>query len=102
MIIFDADSLMEGDLLVRMVNVMEPGTISASCRPRRWPQPDKLDRAVTAVCQPCVWAVVFAGLRFWQLDESGYWGITRLSAWPVHEYCALPHLSGKPPFGERS
>jgi membrane glycosyltransferase len=41
-----------------------------------------------------------AGLRFWQLGESYYWGhnaILRIA--PFIRHCGLSRLSGKPPFG---
>jgi membrane glycosyltransferase len=43
-----------------------------------------------------------AGLHFWQVDESNYWGhnaILRLA--PFIEHCALPELPGHEPFGGR-
>ena len=101
MIIFDADSLMEGDLLVRMVNVMEArediGILqTAPMAANQISLISRLQQFASHVYGP----LFFAGLRFWQLDESGYWGhnaIVRMA--PFMKYCALPHLSGKPPFG---
>ncbi|MBF0490073.1 MAG: glucans biosynthesis glucosyltransferase MdoH [Candidatus Omnitrophica bacterium] len=101
MIIFDADSLMEGDLLVRMVNVMEArediGILqTAPLAANQISLVSRLQQFASHVYGP----LFFAGLRFWQLDESGYWGhnaIVRMD--PFMKYCALPHLSGKPPFG---
>ena len=101
MIIFDADSLMEGDLLVRMVNVMEArediGILqTAPMAANQISLISRLQQFASHVYGP----LFFAGLRFWQLDESGYWGhnaIVRMS--PFMKYCALPHLSGSPPFG---
>jgi membrane glycosyltransferase len=101
MVIFDADSLMEGDLLVRMVNVMEArGDIgilqTAPMAVNQISLVSRLQQFASHLYGP----LFFAGLRFWQLDESGYWGhnaIVRVA--PFMRYCALPHLSGKPPFG---
>jgi len=101
MVIFDADSLMEGDLLVRMVNVMEArGDIgilqTAPMAMNQVSLVSRLQQFASHVYGP----LFFAGLRFWQLDESGYWGhnaVVRMA--PFMKYCALPHLSGKPPFG---
>jgi len=101
MVIFDADSLMEGDLLVRMVNVMESrddvGILqTAPMAMNQTSLVSRLQQFASHVYGP----LFFAGLRFWQLDESGYWGhnaIIRME--PFMKYCALPHLSGKPPFG---
>jgi len=101
MIIFDADSLMEGDLLVRMVNVMEKrddiGILqTAPMAMNQVSLVSRLQQFASHVYGP----LFFAGLRFWQLDESGYWGhnaIVRMA--PFMKYCVLPNLSGKPPFG---
>jgi membrane glycosyltransferase len=101
MIIFDADSLMEGDLLIRMVNVMERrediGILqTAPMAANQISLVSRLQQFASHLYGP----LFFAGLRFWQLDESGYWGhnaIIRMA--PFMKYCALPHLSGKPPFG---
>ncbi len=41
-----------------------------------------------------------AGLNYWQCGEANFWGhnaIIRLA--PFIEYCALPALPGKEPFG---
>lgn len=101
MIIFDADSLMEGELLVRMVNVMESrediGILqTAPMAMNQISLISRLQQFASHVYGP----LFFAGLRFWQLDESGYWGhnaVIRMA--PFMKYCALPHLPGKPPFG---
>jgi len=101
MIIFDADSLMEGDLLVRMVNVMEGqediGILqTAPMAANQISLISRLQQFASHVYGP----LFFAGLRFWQLDESGYWGhnaIVRMA--PFMKYCVLPNLSGGPPFG---
>ncbi|MFH0754036.1 MAG: glucans biosynthesis glucosyltransferase MdoH [Candidatus Omnitrophota bacterium] len=101
MIIFDADSLMEGELLVRMVNMMEAradiGILqTAPVAMNQHSLVSRLQQFASHVYGP----LFFAGLRFWQLDESGFWGhnaIVRMA--PFMKYCALPKLSGGPPFG---
>jgi membrane glycosyltransferase len=101
MIIFDADSLMEGELLVRMVNMMEAradiGILqTAPVAMNQFSLVSRLQQFASHVYGP----LFFSGLRFWQLDESGYWGhnaIIRMA--PFMKYCALPRLSGGPPFG---
>ncbi len=101
MIIFDADSLMEGDLLIRMVNVMETrddiGILqTAPMAMNQTSLSARLQQFASHVYGP----LFFSGLRFWQLDESGFWGhnaIVRML--PFMRYCALPRLSGGPPFG---
>ncbi|MFH1094023.1 MAG: glucans biosynthesis glucosyltransferase MdoH [Candidatus Omnitrophota bacterium] len=101
MITLDADSLMDGETLVRMVNTME-----------NHPERGILQTAPMAINQTSLIArlqqfashvygpLFFVGLQFWQLDESGFWGhnaIIRLD--PFIKYCALPQLPGRPPFG---
>ncbi|MBF0569890.1 MAG: glucans biosynthesis glucosyltransferase MdoH [Candidatus Omnitrophica bacterium] len=101
MIIFDADSLMEGELLVRMVNAMEErediGILQTA--PMAMNQTSLISR-LQQFSSHVYGPLFFSGLRFWQLDESGYWGhnaIVRMA--PFMKYCALPRLSGGPPFG---
>ncbi|MFH1062038.1 MAG: glucans biosynthesis glucosyltransferase MdoH [Candidatus Omnitrophota bacterium] len=101
MITLDADSLMDGETLVRMVNTME-----------KHPELGILQTAPMAINQTSLIArlqqfashvygpLFFVGLQFWQMDESGFWGhnaIIRLD--PFIKYCALPQLPGRPPFG---
>ncbi|MEI6437289.1 MAG: glucans biosynthesis glucosyltransferase MdoH [Candidatus Omnitrophota bacterium] len=101
MIIFDADSLMEGELLVRLVNAMEArddvGILqTAPAAMNQASLVSRLQQFASYVYGP----LFFSGLRFWQLDESGYWGhnaIVRMA--PFMKYCCLPKLSGGPPFG---
>ena len=101
MIIFDADSLMAGELLVRMVNVMEArGDIgilqTAPVAMNQTSLVSRLQQFASHVYGP----LFFSGLRFWQLDESAFWGhnaIVRMA--PFMKYCALPRLPGGPPFG---
>lgn len=101
MIIFDADSLMEGELLIRMVNVMEgrPDIGILQTAPMAMNQTSLISR-LQQFASHVYGPLFFSGLRFWQLDESGYWGhnaVVRVE--PFMRYCALPHLSGGPPFG---
>ena len=101
MIIFDADSLMEGELLVKMVNVMEArddiGILqTAPVAMNQSSLVSRLQQFASHVYGP----LFFSGLRYWQLDQSGYWGhnaIIRVA--PFMQYCALPKLPGGPPFG---
>ena len=101
MITFDADSLMEGELLVRMVNIMEArediGILqTAPMAMNQTSLISRLQQFASHVYGP----LFFSGLRFWQLDEAGFWGhnaIVRVA--PFMKYCVLPKLSGGPPFG---
>jgi membrane glycosyltransferase len=101
MIVFDADSLMAGKTLVRMVQAME-----------RHPKVGILQTAPLAVNRETliartqqfanhVYSSMFAaGLHFIQLGDSHFWGhnaIIRVE--PFMQHCGLPELPGKPPRG---
>ena len=101
MIMLDADSIMAGDTIVRMVQMME-----------RKPDAGMIQTAPTAVNRRSLFARVqqfssrvyghmfAAGLHFWQLGDGQYWGHnTILRIAPFMEHCALPKLPGKPPLG---
>ena len=101
MIVFDADSIMSGTTLVRMVQMME-----------RNPRVGILQTAPMAVNRESLIARVqqfsnhvygqmfVAGLHYTQLGDSHFWGhnaIIRVA--PFIEHCGLPQLPGKPPLG---
>ena len=101
MIVFDADSVMAGKTLVRMVLAME-----------RHPRVGILQTAPLAVNRETliartqqfanhVYSSMFAaGLHFIQLGDSHFWGhnaIIRIE--PFMQHCGLPELPGKPPRG---
>jgi membrane glycosyltransferase len=101
MIVFDADSVMAGKTLVRMVQAME-----------RHPKVGILQTAPLAVNRETliartqqfanhVYSTMFAaGLHFIQLGDSHFWGhnaIVRVE--PFMQHCGLPELPGKPPRG---
>jgi membrane glycosyltransferase len=103
MVVLDADSIMTGDAIVRLVRLMESNrrigiiqgvpiltngeTILA-----------RLQQFASRLYGP----VSIAGLNYWQLSEANYWGhnaIIRLA--PFIRHCSLPELPGKGPFGGR-
>jgi len=101
MIMLDADSVMAGDTLVKLVRMMEAN-----------PNVGMIQTAPTAVNRNSLFARVqqfssrvygpmfAAGLHFWQLGDGQYWGhntIIRIK--PFMDHCALPKLPGKPPLG---
>src|SRR5579862_1419610 len=94
MIMLDADSIMAGATLVRLVRMME-----------RRPDAGMIQTAPTAVNRRSLFARVqqfashvylpmfAAGLHYWQLGDGQYWGhnaIIRLE--PFMDHCALPRL----------
>ncbi|MFZ0724177.1 MAG: glucans biosynthesis glucosyltransferase MdoH [Desulfobacterales bacterium] len=101
MIVFDADSVMSGGTLERLVRLMEQN-----------PDIGILQTAPVAVGRETLIARVqqfanhvygpmfAAGLHYWQLGDAQYWGhnaIIRIG--PFMQHCALPQLPGKPPLG---
>ncbi|MEK7948389.1 glucans biosynthesis glucosyltransferase MdoH [Pigmentiphaga sp. YJ18] len=100
MVVLDADSVMSGECLKRLVVLMdanpEAGIIQSA------PRASGMDSLYARVQQFAtrVYGPLFtAGLHFWQLGESHYWGhnaIIRLE--PFIQHCALAPLPGKGSF----
>lgn len=97
MVILDADSVMSGDCLKRLVQLMEanPGAGIIQTAPRaagRETLYARIQQFATRVYGP----LFTSGLHFWQLGESHYWGhnaILRVA--PFMKHCALGSLPGK-------
>lgn len=101
MIVLDADSIMTGDCLLQMTRAMQAnpraGLIQTVPIPVR--QTTFFGRFVqfAAVLYSPMLAT---GLAFWQTNAANYWGhnaIIRVR--PFMDYCGLPTLPGKAPFG---
>jgi len=103
MLVLDADSLMDGADIVKMARVMEAypklGILQT---------PPKLIRGVSIFTRLQQFAMrlygplFIRGLNFWQLGGGSYWGhnaMIRLK--PFSEFCELPALPGREPFGGR-
>lgn len=103
MLVLDADSLMDGADILKMARVMES-----------YPQlgilqtPPKLIRGSSVFTRLQQFAMrlygplFIRGLNFWQLAGGSYWGhnaFIRLK--PFSEFCELPALPGREPFGGR-
>ena len=101
MIVFDADSLMAGQTLTRMVAVMEAH-----------PEIGILQTPPKAICSRTLLSrlqqfanhlygpIFAAGLHWWQLGDAQYWGhnaIIRVQ--PFIRHCQLPKLPGRAPLG---
>ena len=93
MVVLDADSVMTGDCLARLVRLMR-GESAAGHHPDR-PARDRAATRVFARVQQFATAVYgplfTAGLHFWQLGESHYWGhnaIIRVA--PFMQHCGAP------------
>ena len=88
MIILDADSLMTGDTIVRLVSAMEshPGVA--------------LIQTLPIISGRLYGPLVAAGIAWWHGSEGNYWGhnaIIRVRAFA--QDAGLPHLPGRKPFG---
>jgi len=101
MIVADADSIMSGSTLVEMVRLME-------CNPKVAliqvpPVPIGKESLFGRILQfaSSIYGRIFtAGLSFWQLGESNFWGHNAiLRVEPFVQHCGLPKLSGQEPFG---
>ena len=101
MVPFDADSLMTGAAIVRLVRIMQAN-----------PQLGILQSLVVGMPSPSFFARTFqfgmrhgmrsftSGSAWWHADCGPFWGhnaAVRIA--PFTDYCRLPELSGRPPFG---
>ncbi|MEO8616329.1 MAG: glucans biosynthesis glucosyltransferase MdoH [Luteolibacter sp.] len=103
MLVLDADSLMDGADILKMTRVME-----AYPRLGILQTPPKLIRGASVFTRLQQFAMrlygplFIRGLNYWQLSGGSYWGhnaLIRLK--PFSEYCELPALPGREPFGGR-
>lgn len=101
MLVLDADSIMAGDTIVRLVRLMErnPGAGLIQTAPALVRARTPFARALQFASR--LYGPVFqSGLSYWQIGEGNYWGhnaIIRLAPFIAH--CALPPLPGREPFG---
>jgi membrane glycosyltransferase len=97
MVVLDADSVMTGACLTRLVLMAEanPGTGIIQTVPRAAGR-DTLFARVQQFASAVYGPVFTAGLHYWQLGESHYWGhnaIIRVA--PFIRHCALGRLPGR-------
>jgi membrane glycosyltransferase len=103
MVVLDADSLMTGQTLVRLVALMEknPAVGIIQTAPRIVNGQTlyaRMQQFANRVYSP----LFLAGLNYWQQHDGNYWGhnaIIRVQ--PFIEHCCLPDLPGREPFGGR-
>lgn len=100
-IVADADSIMRGETIVDLVKLMEthpqvglvqtvPSIVNG----------ESLFGRIQQFANRLYAPVFIAGLNFWAQDFGNYWGhnaIIRTD--PFMQYCDLPHLPGRRPFG---
>ncbi len=97
MVILDADSVMSGACLVRLAQLMEanPSAGIIQTAPRASGR-DTLYARIQQFATRVYGPLFTAGLHFWQLGESHYWGhnaIIRVAPFLAH--CSLPRLPGR-------
>ncbi|QAU35470.1 glucans biosynthesis glucosyltransferase MdoH [Janthinobacterium sp. 17J80-10] len=97
MIVLDADSIMSGDCVSTLVRMMEahPGAGIIQTAPRAIGR-ETLYARVQQFSGAVYGPLFTAGLHYWQLGESHYWGhnaIIRLAPFMAH--CALAPLPGR-------
>jgi membrane glycosyltransferase len=101
MIVLDADSLMAGETLTKMVDLMEAHPRVALIQSPPLPVNHKSLFARILQFASSLYSDIFiAGINFWQLSGSNYWGhnaIIRMQ--PFVQHCGLPKLPGREPFG---
>jgi membrane glycosyltransferase len=101
LIVMDADSIMSGETIVDLVKLMEthptvgliqtaPGLVNARSAFGR------MQQFANRLYGP----MFTAGLNFWSQDGGNYWGHNAIiRTEPFMEFCDLPKLPGKKPFG---
>ena len=101
MIVLDADSLLEGETMVTMAQLMELNSDSGIIQaPPMCVNQNSLFSRIQQFAGKVYGPIVSAGLAYWQVCDSNYWGhnaIIRTRAFI--ECCGLPKLKGKGPFG---
>lgn len=100
MVILDADSVMSGHCLTNLVRLMEANPRAGIIQSA--PKASGMDTLYARCQQFATWVygpLFTAGLHFWQLGESHYWGhnaIIRVE--PFIKHCALAPLPGEGSF----
>ncbi len=101
MIVLDADSLLEGATMVTMAQLMELNSDSGIIQaPPMCVNQNSLFSRIQQFAGKVYGPIVSAGLAYWQVSDSNYWGhnaIIRVGAFM--QCCKLPILKGKAPFG---
>ncbi|MFO1082326.1 MAG: glucans biosynthesis glucosyltransferase MdoH [Reyranellaceae bacterium] len=101
MIVLDADSLLQGDAMVRLAALMEANPRTGLIQTHIVPAGrETLFARVLQFSSRLTGVVLTMGNSFWQKSEANYYGhnaILRVAAFAA--CCRLPVLSGKPPLG---
>jgi membrane glycosyltransferase len=101
MIVFDADSIMDGETMVRIVQIMERRPdIGILQTPPAGVNRETLIARAQQFANHVYGPMFAAGLHWWQLGDAQYWGhnaIIRVE--PFMRHCELPRLPGGGPLG---
>ena len=99
MAVFDADSIMTGETLVRLVQIMEARPdIGILQTPPKAVNRETLIARVQQFANHVYCPLLAAGLHFWQLGDAQYGGHNALiRVEPFMKHCELPRLPGKGP-----
>ncbi len=95
-VVLDADSVMTGECLTSLVRMMEShpqaGIIQTAPRPFGH---ETFHARVQQFCGRAYGPLFTAGMRFWQLGESHYWGHNAiLRTGPFMQHCGLAAIEG--------
>lgn len=103
MVVLDADSIMTGDAIVKLVRLMERNAGAGIIQTvPRLVNGETVFARLQQFASRLYGPVFAAGLNYWQQGEANYWGhnaIIRVA--PFIEHCSLPELPGAEPFGGR-
>jgi membrane glycosyltransferase len=101
MIVFDADSVMSGDTMVRLAALMEASPRTGIIQTHAVAMGrETLFARVLQFSSRLYGGMLATGHSFWQMSESNYFGhnaIIRVTAFSDH--CRLPVFKGRAPFG---
>lgn len=101
MLVFDADSVMCGNTVVRLARLMQSNPHAGIIQTiPRLVNRNTLFARSHQFAGSCYGPVLAAGLAWWYLGDGNYWGhnaIIRMGAFAGH--AGLPTLPGGPPFG---
>ena len=103
MVVLDADSIMTGEAIVKMVAMMERNsTVGILQSAPRIVNGVTLYSRLQQFSNRLYSPLFLAGLNYWHQGESNFWGhnaVIRVA--PFMEHCGLPELPGVEPFGGR-
>jgi membrane glycosyltransferase len=103
MVVLDADSLMTGECIVKLVAMMERNpTVGILQTAPRVINGVTLYSRIQQFASRLYGRVFLAGLNYWHQGESNFWGhnaVIRVA--PFMQHAALPELPGVEPFGGR-